>query len=172
MKCCVYCIAAFDSTLTLTAKQKLLGVYIDGNLQNLSHSEIWNQTDNVTISNTTRLVAIYAFTLDPCDGIIASTENDYVLTNESNWKCIADIMDSHWYELGYDDSSWLPARHIGSNGNVINCTDMHRIDSISSNAKWILTNSSEPTPILTVCRALLRKLNYDLVIIIISRVSF
>ena len=133
-----------------------LRLYIDGfEITGLPNVNIWNQPDVVDLPCTTRLIAIRGGNLGGAAGILASTDDDYVLTN-SSWKC-SNISHPGWEEIDFDDSAWLSAIEYGRNGEGV----WGVIPGISSNAEWIwlrqFTSAQEPMDNDVYCRKNLGK---------------
>lgn len=145
----------YDRILSITASESLAGVFIDDVEQYLPSANDPLTTDNLTVAAFTRLIAVQSVaTVDTCNGIIGSVTGDFLLT-DSTWKC-SRYGAEHWYELGFNDSTWPQAFELGLNGPVSGCPGLLYFPTISSQAHWIWTHpdASERT---VFCRGYLRK---------------
>lgn len=138
-----------NRTLTITVKTTLYDLYIDGNKKNLTYKSNWTKPDEIVVSPLDRLICVMAIdSTETCAGVIGSVTDDYLVTDDINWKCDY-IPDPMWYLLGYDDSLWPPAYIVGPNHNVTwpeACEILTGIPSISPNAYWIWTDTIVDTP--------------------------
>ena len=111
-----------------------LTLYIDGVLQtSLMESSNWQIADSVPLPVGARSIAVHGYDLGVIAGILASSDDDSILTN-SNWKC-TNVFHDNWMDVDYEDLSWPSATQICVNGVGI----WGWIDGISRNAYWIWT---------------------------------
>ena len=119
--------------MRITADNNLT-LYIDGVLQqSLPQSSNWPVADLVQLPVGTRSIAVYAVDWGVIAGILASSDDDSILTN-SNWKC-TNVFHNNWMSAGFVDSSWPSATQICANGEGI----WGLINGISRKAYWIWT---------------------------------
>jgi len=112
----------------------ILRLYIDGvEITDLPNSEFHDIPDVVNLPCTTRLIGIHGSNGPDgaVAGIVASTDDNYVLTN-SSWKC-SNVSYPGWAEVDFDDSAWESALEFGNNGG----NGWVHIPAISSDAEWI-----------------------------------
>ena len=143
-------ISCLERNLSITVDD-ILKLYYDGvEITDLPNSELTHEVDVVELPCTTRLIAVHG-RQGPAKqfaGIIASTDDEFVLTNTS-WKCL-NVSQPGWEEIDFDDSDWLLAIEY----------DNKKQSEISSNASWIwlrqwnsLTNSTyEEMDLEVYCR--------------------
>src|SRR6218665_2639021 len=150
-----------NETLVITAYERLMELFIDGQQQWLTNAGIWNLPDYIQLQPTNRLIAVEAANLgDPlCGGVLASVYDGSLLT-DNEWKC-SPFAQQNWEILGFDDSSWPNAVEYGSNGNHSNCDQQLLVGNISSSSKWIWTAGLE-VDFVAYCRGYLRKCIYFL----------
>lgn len=129
-----------------------LWLYIDGvEITDLPNSIHHDTPDVIDLPCTTRLIGIHGRNDFSVSGIVASTDDNYVLTN-SSWKC-SNVNYPGWAEIDFDDSAWVSAMEYGNNGG----NDWVYIPTISSDAEWIWLRQDEPMDIDVYCRKKLGK---------------
>lgn len=130
-----------------------LRLYIDGvEITGLPNGGNYGFADVVDLPCYTRLIAIHGNNVGSVGGILASTDDDYVLTN-SSWRC-SNVNHPGWEQIDFDDSAWVTPTEYGRNGEGV----WGVISGISSNAVWIwFTQPTDPGPIddNLYCRKLL-----------------
>lgn len=153
--------------MNITAKSVIYELYVDGIRRNLSHNDDWQNTDEITLSATNRLIAVLAAdSSQACAGILASVTDDFLVT-DATWKCKVGP-PPRWYLFEFDDSDWPSAYVIGPNDNVTwpeACKVLTENPSVSKTANWIWTSTIPDTPYydsVIHCRAYMRKCNRNL----------
>ena len=122
-------------------------LYIDGVEQpNLPNHGNWGATDTIEIPDDTEVIAIRAYNTIGIAGILASTSDEYVLTN-STWKCTNNGHDD-WMSVFYNDESWQNAISHASNGQG----PWGPRPGISPKSKWIWTPSHTQKGLTIYCR--------------------
>lgn len=90
-------------------------LYLDGSkINGLIYNDKFNGSfvdqypaDSVSLPYTTKVIAVEGSNAKSYGGILASTDDGYILTN-SSWKC-TDNRVIGWQKVGFDDSLWPPA---------------------------------------------------------------
>lgn len=136
-----------------------LRLYIDGiEITGLQNAEDYGKPDLVDLPCTTKLIAVHGSNGPAGDvaGILASTDDNYILTN-SSWKC-SNVSQIGWVEIDFDDSTWIPALEYGHNEDD---DDWVLVPGISSGAFWIwlrqYTSDNDPMDRDVFCRKRLGK---------------
>ncbi|ESO04912.1 hypothetical protein HELRODRAFT_171914 [Helobdella robusta] len=97
--------------LLITVDDKLEKIYFNGMSisvgENFPHAASWDLPDTYDLSGNIFLVAVMAFNINGVGGILISTSDKYILTNET-WKCTTTLYDG-WYKIIYNDSAWPAA---------------------------------------------------------------
>ena len=110
-----------------------LRLYFDGiEVTDLPNSDVWKQPDVVELPCNTTLITIHGRNdLIYYAAIVASTDDEYILTN-SSWKC-SNVSQNGWEEIDFDDSAWMNAIEYAYNGE----DPWGFAPGISTNASWM-----------------------------------
>ena len=99
-------------------------------------------TSTIPFSGDLQVIGIKSTnTFNSYHGIIASTDDDYILTN-STWKC-RNKLHENWADVNYNDSHWQ---------NATNFSVTYNRSVIRNQAQWIWTiNWSDDTVYCRLC---------------------
>ncbi|ESN92814.1 hypothetical protein HELRODRAFT_164937 [Helobdella robusta] len=110
--CQIFCAFSdvFNRTLTVFIDFELEALYLDGVSQVIPPGSYGYST---TVRSDVKIIAIQAINLSGEKYIEAYTRDGYILTN-TTWKCSGtlptrDANNNSWYDLNYDDASWMLA---------------------------------------------------------------
>lgn len=144
------CSCVPERTLTITADDESF-LFLDGEEISLTHSKAWDVPDTVLLLKDTKLIAVKAINDYADAGIIASTDDGYVITN-SSWKC-TNKKSFGWEGLDFDDSDWAPASYSKAYYEK-------PIAGIRNDAQWIWTErfTGRSSDKNVYCRLTLKKL--------------
>ncbi|ESN97539.1 hypothetical protein HELRODRAFT_177970 [Helobdella robusta] len=126
-----------NKLLTINVDNELREFYNNGEnisiVGNFPYAVDYQQSDRYNLSGHLFVIAMKSYNNLFPGGLIASTADNFVLTNET-WKCTKSYYVG-WYKISYNDSLW-PAAFLGSyHGNPsINAP-------FSSTAKWIIEST-------------------------------
>ncbi|ESO04906.1 hypothetical protein HELRODRAFT_171908 [Helobdella robusta] len=102
-----------NKPLTITVDNMLLEFYLNGKnipvASNFPNAKVWNIADTYNMTGNVHVIALKTFKNAFDGGFIASTADNYILTNKT-WKCTMNYYDG-WYKIGYNDSMWPAARY-------------------------------------------------------------
>jgi hypothetical protein len=147
------CTICKPMTLSITAADKLSGLYLDGVSLPISPypsplpADAWRTPRNIPIPAASQVLAVKAESASPgAAGVLASVNDDYLLSG-ADWKCSA-ASANNWYMPSFDDSLWSQAVVTDSNPGKLHPEPA--VDGISNNASWIWTADNK-SPIY--CRA-------------------
>ena len=117
-------------------------VYFNGREQQVFGMESgdWKNGYSIQVPNDLQVIGIKsnATPYSEFSGIIASTNDDFILTN-SSWKCTNQTPDTSWTDVCYDDTDWQTAS-----------IQSYRVAGVSPLANWIWTNTR--ADLLVYCR--------------------
>lgn len=139
----VACVRGQPAHLSVTATNNANLVYVDNvQITPLPNQGDWQTVDRVPIDTYSRLVAIRGNNIATgCSGIMAAIDghpSGYDFVSDVQWKCSATA-PAGWQNLGFDDSSWLPAHQVGRNGAITVGCSWIRIPEMPDHAWWIWT---------------------------------
>ena len=108
-----------------------VGVYIDG----VSPPDGNPSTSNLgmyNISQTASVLAIQA--TNNKNQFLVSSDDGWILTNSTSWRCVAQVTSSTWNQMDFDDSRWPNAVELGRNDGSYADTV---VPGIHPDAAWI-----------------------------------
>lgn len=143
--------------LTINADSRF-SFFVDGNRVDLKNAQNSTQSDTVLMTGDSRLLAVQVESSQILSGMIASSDRDDILSDDS-WKCTNDFHPD-WMALGFNDNDWPHAQVLCPNGFA----HWGYIDGISDNASWITAPDSlvcrdGDVPSVTYCRKTLGQEN-------------
>lgn len=98
-------------TLTIAVDDRVYALFIDGKrISGLEYANEWQYSDSVALPGNAQLIAVRGVNIYGDAGVLASTDDGYILTNTS-WKCAID-KERGWQNIDFDDSSWPNAFEI------------------------------------------------------------
>ncbi|ESO04901.1 hypothetical protein HELRODRAFT_171903 [Helobdella robusta] len=127
-----------NKPLTITVDNMLLEFYLNGKnipvASNFPNAKVWNIADTYNMTGNVHVIALKTFKNAFDGGFIASTADNYILTNKT-WKCTMNYYDG-WYKIGYNDSMWPAARY------AMWPTSTDYYPPLSLAARWITDSTS------------------------------
>ncbi|ESO04725.1 hypothetical protein HELRODRAFT_172400 [Helobdella robusta] len=135
------------NVLNITVDNELREFYFNGNnisvASNFPNAVYWNRPDSYNLEGDIHVLALKMYNNEFSGGFIASTPDDYILTNKT-WKCTLEYYDG-WYKIHYNDSLWPDAKLQSWD------KDAKLLTYFSPNAKWII-DSTDCKSCLFFCR--------------------
>ncbi|ESO04900.1 hypothetical protein HELRODRAFT_171902 [Helobdella robusta] len=126
-----------NKPLTITVNNELLEFYLNGKnipvASNFPNAKMWNIADTYNMTGNVHVIALKTYNQGKRGGFIASTADNYILTNET-WKCTMNYYDG-WNKMNYNDSFW-PATRVAPWPTASNY-----YPPLSSAAKWIVDST-------------------------------
>jgi hypothetical protein len=115
-------------------------LFIDGQPITVAHSHDWSVVKTVSLPYNTQVIAVKATDYGVVAGILASTTDNSMISNQG-WKCTANhVPASNWMSTTYDDSAW-PAAVVSYRN--LNAPTWGTVNGISTSASWIWTGRRE-----------------------------
>ena len=128
------------TTLKITVDNDM-ELYLDGNRAFVPNSGSWPTVKSVPIPANTRVIAVKGVDYGVVAGILASTVDGRIITNQG-WKCTANTPPASWATAEFDDRAW-PAAVVSYRNQ--NAPIWGTLPGISQHAWWIWTGQRSST---------------------------
>lgn len=118
--------------LTISGDDSYRIFYNGAELTGIPIDNVWNTPNVIDLPCIVKVIAVQGINYGDKGGIIASTNDGYVLSN-SSWKC-RNVSVVGWQNVSFDDRLWPPAYQIQP------YFDCEPLSAIRKEAYWIWTS--------------------------------